>query len=111
MTPEQLAVARQHVEHHRATFGYERSNVELVHGYIEDLASCGVQDGSVDIVVSNCVLNLSPDKSRVFAEIFRVLKPGGELYSSDVFSDRRLPQEWLNDSRTAQTDSQSVACC
>lgn len=99
MTPEQLAVARQHVEHHRVAFGYERTNVELVHGYIEDLAGCGIQDESVDVVVSNCVLNLAPDKSRVFAEIFRVLKPGGELYFSDVFADRRLPREWLNDSR------------
>ncbi len=99
MTPEQLAVARQHVEYHRVAFGYERSNVELVHGYIEDLARCGVRDESVDVVVSNCVLNLAPDKSRVFAEIFRVLKPGGELYFSDVFADRRLPQAWLNDAR------------
>ena len=99
MTPEQLAVARQHIEHHRVTFGYDHSNVELVHGYIEDLASCGVQDESVDVVVSNCVLNLAPDKSRVFAEIFRVLKPGGELYFSDVFADRRLPREWLSDAR------------
>jgi len=99
MTPEQLAVARQHMEHHRAAFGYDRSNVELVHGYIEDLAGCGIRDESVDVVVSNCVLNLAPDKSLVFGEIFRVLKPGGELYFSDVFADRRLPQEWLSDAR------------
>ncbi len=99
MTPEQLAVARQHVEYHRVAFGYDRSNVDLVHGYIEDLAACGIRDESVDVVVSNCVLNLAPDKSRVFAEIFRVLRPGGELYFSDVFADRRLPREWLNDSR------------
>jgi arsenite methyltransferase len=70
-----------------------------VHGYIEDLAACGIGDASIDIVVSNCVLNLAPDKSRVFAEIFRVLKPGGELYFSDVFADRRLPHEWLTDTR------------
>ena len=99
MTPEQLAVARQHVEHHRVAFGYDRSNVELVHGYIEDLAGCGIPDGSVDVVVSNCVLNLALDKSRVFSEIFRVLKPGAELYFSDVFADRRLPHEWMNDAR------------
>jgi len=45
----------------------------------------------VDLVISNCVINLSPNKSAVFSEIFRVLKPGGELYFSDVFCDRRLP--------------------
>ena len=52
---------------------------------------------SVDIVISNCVINLSPDKRRVFGEIFRVLKPGGELYFSDIFSGGRLPDELRND--------------
>ncbi|WP_420455912.1 methyltransferase domain-containing protein [Rubrivirga sp.] len=46
---------------------------------------------SVDVVISNCVLNLAPDKAVVFEEITRVLKPGGDLYVSDVFADRRLP--------------------
>jgi len=78
MTVEQLAVARRHVEHHRQAFGYARSNVEFRHGYIEALADCGIADASVDVVVSNCVLNLSADKASVFAEIFRVLRPGGE---------------------------------
>ena len=48
-------------------------------------------------MVSNCVINLSPDKQRVFAEIFRVLKPGGELYFSDVFADRRIPKHLAED--------------
>ena len=60
-------------------------------GYIEDLAQAGIQDASIDLVVSNCVTNLSPDKPALFREIWRVLKPGGELYFSDVFVDRRLP--------------------
>jgi arsenite methyltransferase len=99
MTPAQLALAQQYKEHHRLVFGHERSNVEFVHGYIEELHACGLEDESVDVVVSNCVLNLAPDKARVFAEIFRVLKPGGELYFSDIFAARRLPAEWLADSR------------
>ena len=91
MTDEQLAVARKHLEHHRQAFVQAGSNVRLVSGYIEDLASADIVTASVDLVVSNCVVNLSPDKQRVFAEIFRVLKPGGELYFSDVFAGRRVP--------------------
>ncbi len=89
MTEAQLEVARRHQDWHAEKFGLPASNVEFVHGLIEDLS--GIGDASVDVVVSNCVLNLSPDKPRVFAEIFRVLKPGGEMYVSDVFADRRVP--------------------
>jgi SAM-dependent methyltransferase len=91
MTEEQLAVAERHRDYHAKAFGQRESNVEFRHGYMEDLAAVGIADASVDLVVSNCVLNLSPNKAQVFAEIFRVLKPGGELYFSDVFSDRRVP--------------------
>lgn len=97
MTGEQLAVAREHVDYHRRQFGFPRSNVAFHEGYIEDLSALGIDDDSVDVVVSNCVLNLSGDKSKVFAEIFRVLKPGGELYFSDVFADKRIPAELQQD--------------
>jgi SAM-dependent methyltransferase len=97
MTAEQLSVARRHQDAQARRFGLPKSNVDFRQGYIEDLAAMGIFDNSVDIVISNCVINLSPDKERVFAEIFRVLKPGGELYFSDVFAGRRLPPELCHD--------------
>lgn len=95
MTAEQLAVARASTAWHAEQFGF--ANVEFRDGFIEDLASAGIEDASVDVVVSNCVLNLATDKERVFDEIFRVLKPGGELYFSDVFADRRIPRHLAED--------------
>lgn len=97
MTEEQLSVANQYIGWHMDKFGYKEPNVEFKKGYIEDLKTAGIEDNSVDVVISNCVINLSPDKEKVFSEIYRVLKPGGELYFSDVFADRRIPQELQED--------------
>ncbi|MDP2645767.1 MAG: methyltransferase domain-containing protein [Desulfobacterales bacterium] len=97
MTDEQLAVARRHLDSQMKRFRFDRPNVDFRKGYIEDLAACDIQDDSVDLVISNCVINLSPDKERVFAEIFRVLKPGGELYFSDIFTGRRMPEALRQD--------------
>ena len=72
-------------------FGYASSNVRFLHGYIERLSELKLPDASLDVIVSNCVLNLAPDKGAVLHEDWRVLKPGGELYFSDIYTDRRVP--------------------
>ncbi len=97
MTDEQLDVANRHLEWHRERFGYANSNVEFRKGYIEKLDELGLEENSFDIIVSNCVINLSPDKAAVLREAYRLLKPGGELYFSDVYSDRRVPPELMDD--------------
>ena len=97
MTPEQLAVGRAHQAEQARVFGHRASNVGFIEGRFEDLASLGIADGAIDVVISNCALYLSPDKAKVFAEIRRVLKPGGELLFSDVFASRRLPAEVASD--------------
>lgn len=97
MTAEQLEIARRHQQSQAEKFGLAAPNTTFVQGYLEDLAAAGVEDASVDVVISNCVINLSPDKERVIGEIFRVLRPGGELLFSDVFADRRLPSALMED--------------
>lgn len=95
MTQSQLEVAKKYQQFHADVLlgkGCD-SNVEFREGLIEDLKTAKVEDDSVDVVISNCVCNLSPDKSKVFSEVFRVLKNGGEFYFSDIYADRRLTSE------------------
>ena len=96
MTPEMIALANKNAE---ATGFTDR--VEFRQGVIEDLP---VESDSADAVISNCVINLSPDKPAVFGEAFRVLKPGGRLAVSDILLTQPLP-EWLKENAAAY-----VAC-
>ena len=97
MTDEQLDVARRHVDFHAEQFGYASSNVEFKKGLIEKLDAVGLEDDSFDVAISNCVINLCPDKTGAMKEIFRVLKPGGEFYFSDVYSDQVVPSHLVDD--------------
>ena len=95
MTDEQLAVAQKHQAFHAEAFGY--ANVRFLHGYIERLDELDLAPGSFDVIVSNCVVNLSPDKDAVLRGVQRLLKSGGEFYFSDVYADRRVPAAVRND--------------
>mmetsp|Transcript_11845 Transcript_11845/g.15485 ORF Transcript_11845/g.15485 Transcript_11845/m.15485 type:complete len:468 (-) Transcript_11845:190-1593(-) len=97
MTDEQLAVAQAHREYHANRFGHATPNTEFKKGYIEKLGELGLEPNSFDVIVSNCVINLSPDKDAVLKGAYDLLKPGGELYFSDVYADRRVPKELVDD--------------
>jgi SAM-dependent methyltransferase len=92
MTPEMLALARRNAE--QADGGKTVGNVEFHQATIDKLP---LADASADCVISNCVINLAPDKQAVFCEIVRVLKPGGRLAVSDIALKKPLPPEMGND--------------
>ncbi len=96
MTPEQIQVAQRHQEHMAGVFGYSSSNVEFVQDIIENMDQHFTAD-SLDMVTSNCVINLLADKEPVLAQVYSLLRRGGEFYFSDVYVDRRLPVEVTTD--------------
>ncbi|MFC2060124.1 arsenite methyltransferase [Chloroflexota bacterium] len=95
MTPEMVARARENIQKG------DYANVEFRLGEIENLP---VADASVDVIISNCVINLSPNKRRVFAEAYRVLKPSGRLLVSDIVLLKELPP-------TVLTSAEAYAIC
>ncbi|XP_019314842.2 arsenite methyltransferase isoform X1 [Panthera pardus] len=93
MTESQVEVAKKYIEYHMEKYGFQTPNVTFHRGYIEKLEETGIKNESYDIVISNCVINLVPDKQQVLLEVHRVLKHGGELYFSDVYASLELPEE------------------
>ncbi|MEO1291829.1 MAG: methyltransferase domain-containing protein [Pseudomonadota bacterium] len=97
MTEAQLTVARSALDWQTERYGYAQPNVRFESGVIEDLGALDVAPGSVDLIVSNCVVNLATDKLAVLRGAYEMLKPGGEVYFSDVYADRRIPEALRRD--------------
>jgi SAM-dependent methyltransferase len=95
MTPEMLAVARGAAAKVATALGYEEPNTRFIESRIESIP---VTNGTADLVTSNCVVNLAPCKAAIFAEMYRMLKPGGVFVLSDVFSEAPVP-EYMRENR------------
>lgn len=96
MTEGQLEIANRYVAEQTRVFGYEKPNVSFILDYIENIERHFLE-GSLDLVISNCVINLAEDKEAILKQIYRVLKFGGEFYFSDIYADRRMPEELKKD--------------
>jgi arsenite methyltransferase len=94
MTDEMLALARRHAPTVADNLGYPHSTVEFRKGRADSMP---VEDHAVDLVISNCVINLAPDKRSVFREMYRVIRPGGRFTISDIVADRPIPNYLLHD--------------
>ncbi len=92
MTIEQIEVAQRHKKYHEDLFGLEDKNLTFIHGKIENVLNASLKPNSFDLIVSNCVINLVPNKKNVLQDAFKLLKVGGEFYFSDIYSDRRIPE-------------------
>jgi len=96
MTDEMLALARRNAPIVMANLGYPASNAEFRKGQAENLP---VEDGTLDLIISNCVINLAPNKAKVFREMFRVIRPGGRFTISDIVADQPVPQYLIHDAQ------------
>ncbi|TKJ36199.1 MAG: methyltransferase type 11 [Planctomycetes bacterium B3_Pla] len=96
MTENQISVAKKHVEAQAKVFGYSVPNVKFIFDYIENIPEYFERE-SLDVVTSNCVINLTEDKEAILRSVYQILKFGGEMYFSDVYTDRRVPKEMSED--------------
>lgn len=94
MTDRMLEIARRNAPLVAANLGYATSNIEFRKGMADAMP---VEDASIDLIISNCVINLAPDKRTVFREMYRVLRPGGRFTISDIVSDQVVPQYLVHD--------------
>lgn len=94
MTDTMLEIARRNAPIVSANLGYSSSNVEFRKGMADAMP---VNDNTIDLIISNCVINLAPDKRKVFREMYRVAKPGGRFTISDIVSDQTVPQYMVHD--------------
>jgi arsenite methyltransferase len=94
MTETMLDIARRNAPVVARNLGYSVSNVEFRKGMAEVMP---IEDGTIDVIVSNCVINLAPDKHKVFHEMYRVLRPGGRFTISDIVADQLVPQYLVHD--------------
>jgi len=97
MTPSQLAVANEFKQWHMDKFGYKEANVEFHEGNIEELSKVPIEKNSIDVVVSNCVVNLARDKRAVLQGTYDLMAEGGEMYFSDIYSSRPVPDDLRKD--------------
>jgi SAM-dependent methyltransferase len=96
MTKNQIAVAQTYIDEQTAAFGYTKPNVKFIFDYIENVKE-HFENESLDIVTSNCVINLTDDKEVVLKQVYDVLKCGGEMFFSDIYADRRVPAQISNE--------------
>jgi radical SAM/Cys-rich protein len=92
MTENQISIANKYINEQTKIFGYKKPNVIFIHDYIENIKN-HIPEGTLDLVVSNCVFNLLEDKKDILRKVYDLLKDGGEFYFSDIYADRRIPEE------------------
>ncbi|XP_012684274.2 arsenite methyltransferase [Clupea harengus] len=97
MTESLISASQKFIQYHQEKFGYEKPNTVFVQGYLEKLDEAGIQSNSLDVLVSNCVICLCPDKRTVLMEAYRVLKEGGEFHFSDMYASEVVPDSFKED--------------
>jgi arsenite methyltransferase len=100
---DKIDVANKYVDYHMKQFEYESPNVEFKKGDFDDLKAAGISDDYFDVVVSNFLMNLSDDRKKTLTEACRVLKNGGEIHFSDIYSDKEIPEKLQEDKQAMES--------